>query len=200
VIERNRGAATAGRRLRFGAATGTLLSLHRNGLMHVFVAGGRERARQAVAGDFHDASPLACGPVVRLDARRDDAVLRAALERWIAGDGSAAAVDPLTASSRGTLFIDHVASLARPTQRLLLILAQQPTPGSAGSMPAWGGRIVVGSPLDPAAHVARGELLTELGDCLDKVRVNLGSPRQRSGRWHLEDDPREEHGRRSLCG
>ena len=189
-----------GRRVRLGAAPGPLLSFHRNGLLHVFVAGGLEDGRSEVAEEFHGTSPLACGPIVRLDARRDDAVLRAALERWIAGDGSAATVDPLTASSRGTLFIDHVARLARPTQRLLLMLAQQPAPGSAGAMPAWGGRLVVGSPVEPGLAVDGGCLLPELHDCLDKVRVNLRSPGAGHGRWRHDTIPREEHVRRSVCG
>jgi DNA-binding NtrC family response regulator len=164
------------------------------------VTGGDESARQGVAAEFHQASPLASGPVVRLDARRDDAVLRAAIERWIAGDGSAATVDPLTASAHGTLFIDHAAALGRATQRLLLMLAQQPSHGSAGSMPAWGGRLVVGSPLDPVLAVTRGSLLAELFDCLDKIRVDLDSPRARRGCRLQDAIPPEDHGRRSLCG
>lgn len=168
--------------------------------MHVFVAGGDSRRRRRVAVEFHRESPLASGSVVCLDARRDDAVLRAALERWISGAASSDAIDPLTASSRGTLYIDRVAMLAPATQRLLLMLAEQPAPGSAGALPAWSGRLVAGSPLDPGRAVARGGLLPRLCDCLDKVRVNLRSPGARRSRRRHTTGSREDHGRRSLCG
>lgn len=188
------------RRERSGAAPRPLLRLHRNGLLHVFVTGGSEAARGEVADEFHEASPLASGSIVHLDARRDDAVLRAALERWIASEGPAVAADPLTASAHGTLFVDHFAALGRPTMRLLLMLAQRPAPGSGGGLSAWGGRIVVGAPFDPAPAAAGDPLLTELRDCLDKIRVNLRSPAAARAAWRHAPAPREDHERRSLCG
>jgi hypothetical protein len=188
------------RRERTGPAPRPLLRLHRNGLLHVFVTGGSDAARREVADEFHDASPLAGGSIVHLDARRDDAVLRAALERWIAGEGLAVTTDPLTASTHGTLFVDHFAALGRPTMRLLLMLAQRPVPGSGGGLAGWGGRIVVGAPADPAPAAAADPLLTELRDCLDKIRVNLRAPAAARGPWRHAPAPREDHERRSVCG
>lgn len=176
------------------------LPVLRDGLTHVYLRGGDSERRRAFATEIHRAGPFGRGAIVCLDASRDDALLRAALERWIAGAVSPGMVDPLTASSHGTLFIDRVADLSAATQRLLLVLAERLPAERRGSDAGWGGRLVVGCPTAPEAAVASGRLSSQLHDCLDKLRVDLGPVVHARRPKRAETHPGEEHAARSLCG
>lgn len=176
------------------------LPVLRGGLTHVYLRGGDAERRRSFAAEIHRAGPLGRGAIVCLDAARDDALLRAALERWIAGAVSPGTVDPLTASSHGTLFIDRVTELSAATQRLLLVLAER-LPGQGRDADAgWGGRLVVGCPTAPEAAVASGRMSSQLHDCLDKLRVDLGPVVHARRPKRAETHPGEEHAARSLCG
>src|SRR5262249_24712046 len=146
-----------------------LLRLNRRSLTHVMILGGSREDRLQLARAFHRESPNRLGPFVRLDCRHDEARITAHLEEllWARGprEGS-----PSHSSARGTPFLDSIASLPRPGQRLLLELASHAADADAEPQLV---RVILGNRDDLASEVASGRFLDALLDCLDKLRVHL---------------------------
>jgi DNA-binding NtrC family response regulator len=109
---------------------------------------------------------------VRLDCAREESRLRAALESWRFGSQSAGRPGPVLEAAGGTLFVDNVEALAPAGQRLLLALASSRLDESESG---WTGRLILGNPRDLAAESAQGRFLSELWDCVDKLRVDLAA-------------------------
>jgi DNA-binding NtrC family response regulator len=149
-------------------------------MMNVLLVGGSETWRSRMAEAFHRESPVHDGPVVRVDGRREEEQLARALLGWIGSTGVDPSAHPLRAASRGTLFVDWITCLSEGVQRLLLMLALREPGDRGGGVDGWCGRIVVGSPVDPAHAVARGEFSCELFDALDKIRIQHRRPGSRS--------------------
>jgi DNA-binding NtrC family response regulator len=142
------------------------------GLAHVLVVGGSAMDRLAVAREFHREGVWNSGSLVAIDASADAAVIHGALQAWLSGIPLDSTHDLLRVAERGTLYLDRIASLPAPTQRLLMALLRGLDPGE-GRERKWLGRIVTGSPEPLAAAVAGGRFARALEDALDKVRVEL---------------------------
>jgi DNA-binding NtrC family response regulator len=78
------------------------------------------------------------------------------------------------------LFLDRLESLSAPCQRQLLLLIQCIRRGDEsvpGTMP---GRLAAGSEWDLDGK-ARGRVIPDLLDCLDKIRIRVGKHRGGDG-------------------
>jgi hypothetical protein len=93
---------------------------YRNDFANVLVTGGNSIERLRAITELHEEGGGRCGPLVVVDARRDEHALRRALEEWISDRCPEARSGLLGESNRGTLFIDSISCLTRGTQRLLL--------------------------------------------------------------------------------
>lgn len=153
-----------------GPLPSTLLRMHRDDRTHVLVTGGTAERRAAVARAFHDESPVCSGPLLIVDCSTQAARLDEALDCWLSILHRDSPENPLRAAERGTLFLDHVESLAPLPQRRLLAFAHAL---SDGALARWAGRLTTGSAHPLEVAVASGSLLPELFDCLDQVRIAL---------------------------
>ncbi len=153
-----------------GPLPSTLLRMHRDDRTHVLVTGGTAERRAAVARAFHDQSPVCSGPLLVVDCSTQAARLDEALDCWLSILHRDSPDNPLRAAELGTLFLDHVETLAPLQQRRLLAFARAL---SDGALAHWAGRLTTGCthPLEGAG--AGGSLLPELFDCLDQVRITL---------------------------
>lgn len=150
-----------------GPRPSTLLRQNRNSLTPVLVQGGTAERRATMARAFHEQSPVHAGTFSALDCRHDEALLASALRCWLSVIERSSPANPLRACSHGTLFLDHIESLSRETQRLLhLLLCHRDE--SAGCA-----RLTVGSHTDLDEAVANGAFLPELLDSVDKIRIAL---------------------------
>jgi DNA-binding NtrC family response regulator len=154
--------------------TEPLIAIHRRTLVPAVVVGGSSRGRSGVARLLHRESPVRDGRFVRVDSAREEVRLRAALESWRFGAESVRRPGPVLDAAGGTLFVDNVETLSPATQRLLLALASCRLDESE-SAPRWPGRMILGNPRDLAADSAQGRFLSELWDCVDKLRVDLAA-------------------------
>lgn len=150
-----------------------LFHLHARDRISVLVLGGTPGRRLRVAHAFHTRSRLVRGPLVCLDAARDEAVLRAGLRGWL-GTLEDGAANPLTTAERGTLFVDSIARLSPASQRLLLEFSSRHlNASSADSARPWIGRLIAGDGRRLRAALATGAFSMPLYDALDKVRLDL---------------------------
>lgn len=157
-----------------------LLRLHHHSLSNVLVLGGTEIDRLTVARAFHLASPLRRGPFLHLDCSREESRLERALQLWVFPGDVRPGANPLHGIERGTLFLDSIAKLAMPVQRLMLMLVRNLESGSWDSRSGLGPfRLAAGNPEDLAGTVARRSFSDALYDCLDKIRVDLGGTQAR---------------------
>lgn len=161
------------------AAPAGLLLLHRHSLVNVLVIGRSRTWRIGCATEFHAASPLGSGPLVRLDCAMQAGLAHRALEAWSL-HSAGPAVHPLWPAARGALALDRVTRLAPASQRLLHSLLCRHR-GRDGSPFPGCGRLIAMSEEPPERAVERGDFSAALLDCLDKVRVIA----QRSG-LHIE--------------
>ena len=156
-----------------GVPSASLLRLNRNALSNILVVGGAPAERAAIAGALHRDSRLRGNPFCVTGAGRYEGLLRRSLLSWLGHDAS----DPPLACERGTLFVDDVCALPADVQRLLLALASRldgvPAEARKGPGPS---RLAAGSFEEPAGQVARGRLLAELHDSLDKMTIHLDVP------------------------
>ncbi len=150
-----------------------LLRLHRHSLVSILVTGGTAREREAMVRAFHRASPLQDRPFLALDCGRDEPTIRCALRGWLMPAGGLPNVNPLRDVEGGTLFLDRLERLSAPVQQQLLVLAHRIRggPGTALNMPA---RLAAGSAV-PLLDDSRPAIAPELLDCLDKIRVEVGT-------------------------
>jgi Nif-specific regulatory protein len=147
---------------------------HRQSLSHVLLIGSGEVERARAAMEFHRHSPLARGPFVRVRCGLEEERVRCAFQRSLSAASGERADDPLRAAEGGTLFLDGVAELGLPTQRLFLgFLTHRSPQGAWTDSAAWFGRLAVGSASPLERAVAAGRFLRPLHDCLDKIRVEL---------------------------
>jgi DNA-binding NtrC family response regulator len=153
-----------------------LLRLHHHSLMNLLVVGGDARGRRKVAEAFHSTSLLRLGPFVSIDAERNEPLIARALYGWLSPARSDVQAHALTGAERGTLFIDGVTTLSKPTQRLLLAFSRLCSPEPVVGGIAWTGRLAVGAGEDPALAVSDGRFSAPLLDCLDKIRIEIAWP------------------------
>ncbi|MEQ1833873.1 MAG: sigma 54-interacting transcriptional regulator [Candidatus Eisenbacteria bacterium] len=153
----------------------SLLRLNRHLLPNVLVVGGAPDERAAMVRTLHRQSLVAVWPLCALEARGHAAVLERALLFWL-GHSSR---PPLLECERGTLFVDDIAALPTGVQRLLLRLSRRaegvPAAARRGPGPA---RFAAGSSTDLTDEVARGRLLPDLFDSLEKLSIHLGPARR----------------------
>jgi DNA-binding NtrC family response regulator len=145
------------------------LQLHRHGLTSVLILGGSPEDRTRLARSLHRESPNHAGAFVRVEAGRDEPMLSMALQEFLSAAG-ATDENPIRLAAGGTLFIDSIASLSPPTQRLMLEMVSR-TEGTAAGLCRW--RLVTGNHADLASEVEAGRFLAPLFDCLDKLRIQL---------------------------
>ena len=154
-----------------GVPSASLLRLNRHLVPNVFVVGGDPSDRVAIVRALHRHSPIAAGPFCALASGGDATLLERALVSWL---GHAEVPEPL-ACERGTLFIDDIAALPFTVQRLLDRWSRRvegvPAAERRGRGPA---RLAAGSAIDPSEEVARGRLLPDLFDSLEKLSIHLG--------------------------
>jgi len=156
-----------------GVPSAPLLRLNRHALSNILVVGGASAERSAIAGALHRDSRLHGRPFCVTHAGAYEGLLRLSLLSWLGHSAN----DPPLACERGTLFVDDVSGLPEDIQHLLLALARRldGVPGAARTGPG-PSRLAAGCREEPLADVARGRLLPELHDCLDKLAVRLGAP------------------------
>ena len=145
------------------------LELHRHSLTSVLILGGSPEDRSQLARALHRESPNHTGAFVRVESKRDEALLSMALQEFLSAAGATDA-NPIRRAAGGTLFIDSIASLSLHSQRLLLELVSR-TEGTAAGLCRW--RLVTGNRGDLSPEVEAGRFLAALYDCLDKLRVQL---------------------------
>ena len=156
-----------------------LLHSHRRSLVNVLILGGTHRQRVRVAYEFHRESVLRGGPFLCLDARHDDERLRMALQAWTSATDPDPGADLLRAAERGSLFVDSVANLRQETQRMLLAFMRTSANDRLDTgVDGWVGRILVGDAGQLSVATAEGKFSGALYDALDKLRVELPSPRR----------------------
>ena len=135
----------------------------------MLILGGSPEDRTQLARSLHRDSANHAGAFVRLDSERDEAPLSVALQEFLSAAGATDG-NPILQAAGGTLFIDSIASLSSPTQRLLLELVSR-TDGTAAGLCRW--RLVTGNQADLSPEVEAGRFLAALYDCLDKLRIQL---------------------------
>ena len=143
--------------------------LHRNSLTSVLLLGGSPEDRTQLARALHRESPNHAGAFVRIESGRDEPLLSLALQEFLSAAGAPEG-NAIRLAAGGTLFIDSIASLSLPSQRLLLELVSR-TEGTAAGLCRW--RLVSGNHTDLSAEVDAGRFLAALYDCLDKLRIQL---------------------------
>lgn len=148
-----------------------LLRLHRHGLVNVLVIARDPALRLVCATEFHRASPLRGGALVRVDGAAEEDLLMRALLAWSAPAADQTGVHPLWPAAHGTLALDHVTRLSPAAQKLLYELVCRDRDGERHAGAPWCGRLIAMCDEPPEDSVARGEFSAELLDCLDKVRV-----------------------------
>lgn len=176
------------RHFRRGVAAGIVVNGIREGRQgwplwtNALIQHGTDAGRDQVARDLHATGPTPSGAFVRLDCRKSESTVFAALMSWLLEDGRDAEPARLPIANGGTLFLDHVDQLGRQCQQLLHIFAERLAEAAAAGQRGAVGRLVVGTPSDLNARVRTGAFMAALHDALDKARVDL---------WHA--------GRRPAC-
>ncbi|MGH7725894.1 MAG: sigma 54-interacting transcriptional regulator [Candidatus Eiseniibacteriota bacterium] len=146
---------------------------------HTLVIGRSAGERESVARAVHRFHRGEDGPFLRVLCDKDEALLRNALEAWLAGSPGENSPPLLSRLEGGSLFLDGVEALGAESQKLLLgFLDASGGDRGRGDSPGrpnqpWKGLLIVGSE-QALRHAVRDRGFSpELATSLENVRIVL---------------------------
>lgn len=144
------------------------------------VIGKSPGERESVARAMHRDQRGPDGPFHRIQCGSDEALLRQALQNWLAGSSRNGSPQFLNRLENGSLFLDGVEALGVETQSLLLDFLTRSS-GVVGDVEGapdgpsqpWRGQLIAGSESELRREVRDGGFLSGLAERLERVRIVL---------------------------
>ena len=134
------------------------------------VIGRSAGERESVARAMHRANQEPDGPFLKIQGDHEQALLKQALESWLAGPSTGGSPRLLNRLEHGSLFLDEVEALGSEAQRLLLEFLER---NEEGATETWKGQLIAGSEGSLQRGVKEGRFDANLALRLERVRIVL---------------------------